>query len=51
MSDSPGLVDLAIGLVNPVLNLSEGLIEQVVFFFGGGGNSNYIRNLINSAHE
>ena len=29
MSDSPGLVDFAIGLVNSVFNLSEG---QVMFF-------------------
>ena len=34
VSDSPGLVDFAIGLVNPVLNLPVG---QVVFFLGGGG--------------
>ena len=34
VSDSLGLVDFSIGLVNLVLNLSEG---QVVFFFGGGG--------------
>ena len=31
VSDSAGLVDFAIGLVNPVLNLSEG---QVVFLGG-----------------
>ena len=29
VSDSPGLVDFAIGLVNSVFNLSEG---QVMFF-------------------
>ena len=29
VSDSPGLVDFAIGLVNSVLNLSDG---QVIFF-------------------
>ena len=29
MSDSPGLVDIAIGLVNSVLNLPDG---QVMFF-------------------
>ena len=34
VSDSPGLVDFAVGLENPVLNLSKG---QVVFFWGGGG--------------
>ena len=31
MSDSPGLVDFAIGLVNSVLNLPNG---QVMFFGG-----------------
>ena len=45
MFDSPGLVDNAIGLVNPVLNLPEG---QVNFL---GGNSNYRRNVINAAHQ
>ena len=30
VSDSPGLVDFAIGLVNSVFNLSDG---QVKFFF------------------
>ena len=30
MSDSPGLVDFAIGIVNPVLSLPEG---QVKFFW------------------
>ena len=34
VSDSPGLVDFAVGLENPVLNLSN---KQVVFFFLGGG--------------
>ena len=29
MSDSPGLVDFAIGLVNSVLNLSEGQVKVV----------------------
>ena len=43
MSDSPGLVDFAIGLVIFVLNLPDG---QVLFF---GGNSNYRRILINPA--
>ena len=46
VSDSPGLVDFAIGLVNPVLNLSEG---QVVFL--GGENSRYRRTVISAAHE
>ena len=32
VSDSPGLVDFAIGLVNSVFNLSDG---QVKFFFWG----------------
>ena len=27
MSDSPGLVDFAIGLVNPVLNLPKGQVK------------------------
>ena len=48
VSDSPGLVDFAVGLENPVLNLSKG---QVVFFFGGGGNSKYRRTVISAAHE
>ena len=39
VSDSSGLVDFAVGLVNPVLNLSAG---QVVFL---GGNSKYSRTL------
>ena len=33
MSDSPGLGDFAIGLVNFVLNLPD---RQELFFFGGG---------------
>ena len=45
MSDSPGLVDFAAGLVNPVLNLSEG---QVVFV---GENSKYRRTVTSAAHE
>ena len=48
VSDSPGLVDFAVGLENPVLNLSKG---QVVFFLGGGGNSKYRRTVISAAHE
>ena len=44
MSDSPGLVDVAIGLVIFVLNLPDG---QVLFF---GGNLNYRRIVINPAH-
>ena len=31
VSDSPGLVDFTIGLVNSVFNLSDG---QVIFFLG-----------------
>ena len=45
MSDSPGLVDFAIGLVMFVLNSPDG---QVLFL---GGNSNYSRNVINPASE
>ena len=41
VSGSPGLVDFANGLVNSVLKLSEVL----------GGNSNYRRTVINSAHQ
>ena len=41
VSDSPGLVDFAVGLENPVLNLSKG---QVVFFFGGGGEFKIQKN-------
>ena len=37
VTDSPGLVDVAIRLVIFVLNLPDG---QVLFF---GGNSNYVR--------
>ena len=44
MSDSPGLVDVAIGLVIFVLNLPDG---QVLLF---GGNSNYRRIVINPAN-
>ena len=44
MSDSPGLLDFAIGLVNSVLYLPEG---QVRFW----GNSNYRRTVINAAHQ
>ena len=45
MSDSPGLVDFAIGLVIFVLNLPHG---QVLFF---GGNSNYRGIVINPANQ
>ena len=45
MSDSPGLVDFAIGLVIFVLNLPDG---RVLFF---GGNSNYRRIVINPANQ
>ena len=45
VSDSPGLVDFAIGLVIFVLNLPDG---QVLFW---GGNSNYRRIVINPANQ
>ena len=45
MSDSPGLLDFAIGLVNPVFNLPKG---QGFFL---GGNSKYRRTVINTAHQ
>ena len=45
VSDSPGLVDFAIGLVIFVLNLPDG---QVLFL---GGNSNYRRIVINPANQ
>ena len=45
VSDSPELVDFAIGLANSVLNLPD---EQVNFL---GGNSNYRRTVINPAHQ
>ena len=45
VSGSPGLVDLAVGLVNSVINLPDG---QVHFL---GGNSNYRRTVINPAHQ
>ena len=44
MSDSLGLVDFAIGLVNSVLNLPDG---QVIFL----GKFKYRRTVINPAHE
>ena len=44
VSDSPGLVDFAIGLVIFVLNLPDG---QVLFW----ANSNYKRIVINSANQ
>ena len=44
VTDSPGLVDVAIGLVIFVLNLPDG---QVLLF---GGNSNYRRIVINPAN-
>ena len=45
VSDSPELVDFAIGLAIFVLNLPDG---QVLFF---GGNSNYRRIVINPANQ
>ena len=47
MSDSPGLVDFAIGLVFFVLNLPDGQDISGVFW----GNSNYRRFVINSANQ
>ena len=44
VSNSPGLVDFAIGPVNPGLDLPKG---QVMFL----GNSNYRRTVINAAHQ
>ena len=46
MSDSPGLGDFAIGLMNFVLNLPD---RQELFFFLG--NSNYRRTVINPANQ
>ena len=46
MSDSPGLVDFAIGLVNSVLNLPNG---QVEIFFGELKLQKYCKtNVLNS---
>ena len=45
VSNSPGLVDFAIGLVIFVYNLPDG---QVLFFLG---NSNYRRIVINPANQ
>ena len=45
VSNSPGLVDFAVGLVNSVINLPDG---QVNFL---AGNSNYRRTVINPAHQ
>ena len=45
VSDSPKLVDFAVGVVNSVLNLPNG---QLNFF---GGNSNSRITLINPAHQ
>ena len=45
VSGSPGRVDLAVGLVNSVINLPDG---QVNFL---GRNSNYRRTVINPAHQ
>ena len=52
VSDRPGLVDFAIGLVVFVLNLPDR--QVLVFFFfagGGGGNSNYKGTVINPANQ
>ena len=45
VSDSLGLVDFAVGLVNSVLNLPD---RRVILL---GGNSNYRRTVINPAHQ
>ena len=45
VSDSLGLVDFAIGLVNSVPNLPD---RQVIFW---GGNSNYRRTVINPGRQ
>ena len=45
VSDSPGLVDLAVRLVNSVINLPDGHVNFL------GGNSNYRRTVINPAHQ
>ena len=44
VSDSPGLVDFAIGLVISVLDLPDGQVNKL------GGNSNYRRTVTN-AHQ
>ena len=46
VSDSPGLVDVAVGLVNSVLNLHDG---QVKYFEEFNLKKNYCQ--INSAHQ
>ena len=46
MSDSPGLVDFAIGLVIFVLNLPDGKVSAVFW-----RNSNYRRMVINPANQ
>ena len=43
VSDSPELVDFAVGLVNSVFNLPDGQVN----FLGG----NYRKTIINSAHQ
>ena len=48
MSNRPGLVDFAIGLVIFVLNLPD---RQVLFFGGEGENSYYRRIVINPANQ
>ena len=45
VSDSPVLVDLAVRLVNSVINLPDGQVNIL------GGNSNYRRTVINPAHQ
>ena len=45
VSDSPGPVDFAVGLMNSVINLPDGPVHFL------GGNSNYRRTVINPAHQ
>ena len=41
VSDSPGLVDFAFGLVNSVFNLPEGQINFFLEAGGGGGGIHF----------
>ena len=43
MSDSPGLVDFAIRLVNSVFNLPDG---QVLFFFRNSNNRRTVKSIL-----
>ena len=46
VSNSPGLVDFAIGLANSVLTFSAQLASEEFM-----GNSNYRRTVINAVHQ